>query len=197
MLLTILPVSAIDMWPDGPQRWNIYVSGAYQTISNDTKVPSSHPCYGTIYSGVTRFNNTSPSSVRANYTSTTLNANVLYQVTSQNYWDEIVKGMGVYGYTVPTDINGRKYYNEDDFYAQDAPSTIYIKRADIYYNPDANEFSGLSYNHFVVLAMHELGHAYGLGHVYDTVMDPTPLAQYASGLTANDKSALQEFYGGY
>lgn len=193
----ILPVSAAEMWEGRPQRWDIFVNGAYQTISCDySRIPSSHPCYGTIYSAVTRFNNTSPSSVRANYSSISVSANVFHQVTSQNYWNQIAHVRWAYGFTVPTDENGRKYYDREDFYAQDAPSVINIKRADIYYNPNTSNFDGKTYDFFIVLAMHELGHAYGLGHDPGTVMNDSPLPQYASGLTARDKQALQAFYGG-
>ncbi len=191
----ILPVSAVEMWEGRPQRWDIFVNGAYQTISSDSIFPSSHPCYGTIYSAVTRFNNTSPSSVRANYT-TGMGANVQYFVANQSYWNIIVHGVGVFASTVPTDNYGRRYTCEADYFVPGIPEWVYFQKADIYYNPDTSVFNGTTYNTHVVIAMHELGHAYGLGHDPGTVMNDSPLPQYASGLTARDKQALQAFYGG-
>lgn len=192
----ILPVSAVEMWEGRPQRWDIFVNGAYQTISCDySRIPSSHPCYGTIYSAVTRFNNTSPSSVRANYT-TGMGANVQYFVANQSYWNIIVHGVGVFASTVPTDNYGRRYTCEADYFVPGIPEWVYFQKADIYYNPDTGVFNGTTYNTHVVIAMHELGHAYGLGHDPGTVMNDSPLPQYASGLTARDKQALQAFYGG-
>lgn len=191
----ILPVSAVEMWEGRPQRWDIFVNGAYQTISSDSIFPSSHPCYGTIYSAVTRFNNTSPSSVRANYT-TGMGANVQYFVANQSYWNSIVDGIGVFASTVPTDNYGRRYTCEADYFVPGIPEWVYFQKADIYYNPDTGVFNGTTYNTHVVIAMHELGHAYGLGHDPGTVMNDSPLPQYASGLTARDKQALQAFYGG-
>ena len=153
--IAILPVTATEMYDDKKMRWNVYVNGAYQTISSDSTFSSSHPCYGTIYSAVTRFNSTSPSSVRANYT-TGMGANVQYFVANQSYWNSIVDAISAYAVTVPTDNYGRRYTCEEDYFVPGIPEWVYFQKADIYYNPNASEFNSMSYNAFVVIAMHEL-----------------------------------------
>lgn len=191
----VFNASAEEIVAGHPMRWNITINGKYTVRCSDSSISAYHPCYGYIITGVNKFHATSPSSVAATNVSSSAVASVNYQVASDSFWDTYVNSGYVTGYTVNMDNKGKHYYGYSDYQAP----LILLQGSRIFFNPNTDAYRDLSYNDYIQLVMHELGHSFGMGHNIEVPYNESIMTEGGlfglTALTARDVSVLKGFYG--
>lgn len=157
--ITVFSVEYLE--PNNPNvklRWTVVSNSKYTTRVHNM-LPSSHPSFYSITTGVNRVNSQSPSNIQCLVT-TFDTSNVDVMQFSSDTWDAHMYNGNAIAVAVPRNESGFYYYTTDQF---PSSGTIFINYAQIGYNPGG---SILSNDEWISTIMHELLHVYGMGHAY-------------------------------
>jgi len=188
-LITSAPVaSAAEIFPGSPLRWSVKSGTLYYARINGDLLAS-----GSVYRAQLTY-------VASTYQATATKVAVgvaTFSVSTVDYatattakWASLGGTAQTAGITVPTDTNGRQIYNSSDAKA----STGRIKYAAIYLPPTEQSVIRGSTSMQRNVAMHELGHVYGMGHVNSTASIMYPNVQSLTTLGSSDITVLNSFY---
>lgn len=164
-------------------RWNVISNSKYTTRVHNM-LPTSHPSFYSITTGVNRVNSQSPSNIQCLVT-TFDTSNVDVMQFSSDTWDAHGYNGIAIAVAVPRNESGFYYYTTDTI---PASGRIYINYAQIGYNPGG---SILSNDEWVNTIMHELLHVYGMGHTGNYSVISVPSISY---LTSYDIDEFERMY---